>query len=272
MRLTAAGVLGGAGGLRWRLAPLVLGRPEPGIQPEPTMIGLLLLGVGLLAGPRSASVVEVLVGGRRSGRRCCSASLLQRDPRGRVPALTLPGGIRVQLHDVAFALVLAAAVLRLLGCGASRRCSAGCCCSASMLLLSLLLGAWRLAPSAAMAEFRLFLPFVSGALYFATFPPSHALNDRIGQLWLAISIPMMILVCLRWLDNLAGINLGVPQAVRRRCGPQGARRAVYVLPRERRPAHGAFWLRDDRSRRLTRLGALLLLFVVLLNRRTVWLT
>jgi O-antigen/teichoic acid export membrane protein len=35
MRLTAAGVLGGVGGLRWRLAPLVLGRPEPPIQPEP---------------------------------------------------------------------------------------------------------------------------------------------------------------------------------------------------------------------------------------------
>jgi lipopolysaccharide exporter len=29
MRLTEAGVLGGVGGLRWRLAPLVLGRPDP---------------------------------------------------------------------------------------------------------------------------------------------------------------------------------------------------------------------------------------------------
>jgi hypothetical protein len=29
MRLTAAGVLGGVGGLRWRLAPLVLGQPDP---------------------------------------------------------------------------------------------------------------------------------------------------------------------------------------------------------------------------------------------------
>jgi lipopolysaccharide exporter len=33
MRLTAAGVLGGVGGLRWRLAPLILGRPEP--EPGP---------------------------------------------------------------------------------------------------------------------------------------------------------------------------------------------------------------------------------------------
>ena len=29
MRLTAAGVLGDVGSLRWRLAPLVLGQPDP---------------------------------------------------------------------------------------------------------------------------------------------------------------------------------------------------------------------------------------------------
>jgi hypothetical protein len=34
MRLTAAGVLGEAGGLRWRLASLVLGRPDPAAVPE----------------------------------------------------------------------------------------------------------------------------------------------------------------------------------------------------------------------------------------------
>jgi hypothetical protein len=34
MRLTAAGVLGEAGGLRRRLASLVLGRPEPAAAPE----------------------------------------------------------------------------------------------------------------------------------------------------------------------------------------------------------------------------------------------
>ena len=34
MRLTAAGVLGEAGGLRWRLASLVLGPPDPATVPE----------------------------------------------------------------------------------------------------------------------------------------------------------------------------------------------------------------------------------------------
>jgi hypothetical protein len=34
MRLIAAGVLGEAGGLRWRLALLVLGPPDPATAPE----------------------------------------------------------------------------------------------------------------------------------------------------------------------------------------------------------------------------------------------
>ena len=33
LRLAAAGVLGAAGGLRWRLAPLVLGRPPQELEP-----------------------------------------------------------------------------------------------------------------------------------------------------------------------------------------------------------------------------------------------
>ena len=81
-----------------------------------------------------------------------------------------------------------------------------------MLLLSLVRGAMAFGPQHAIAEFRLFVAFVAGALYFATFAPSSRLNDRIGQMWLALSIPMMILVCLRWLDTFAGINLGVPAA------------------------------------------------------------
>jgi lipopolysaccharide exporter len=35
LRLTAAGALGAVGGWRWRLAPLVLGRPDPTMLPEP---------------------------------------------------------------------------------------------------------------------------------------------------------------------------------------------------------------------------------------------
>src|SRR4029077_15045863 len=112
------------------------------------------------------------------------------------------------------------------------------------------------------------------ALYFATFPPSRRMNDCIGRIWLALSIPMMILVCLRWLAIFGGIDRGVPPwqfgadaAIKVLDGPYTfflADAVILTVP---------FWhLRDRHSRRLTWLGALLLLFVVLLNRRTVWLT
>ena len=92
-------------------------------------------------------------------------------------------------------------------------------------------------------------------------------------MWLALSIPMMILVCLRWLDNFAGINLGVPAAkfgedaaIKVLDGPYTfflADAVILTVP---------FWrVHDRRSRRLRWLGVLLLLFVVLLNRRTAWL-
>jgi hypothetical protein len=35
MRLTVAGALGTVGGVRWRLAPLVLGPHDPALVPEP---------------------------------------------------------------------------------------------------------------------------------------------------------------------------------------------------------------------------------------------
>ena len=185
----------------------------------------------------------------------------------------LPGGIRVEILDVAFALVLAAAILRMLRMPRFTPWHRWTLLLGIMLLLSLVRGAVAFGPQHAIAEFRLFVAFVAGALYFCTFPPSSRLNDRIGRIWLALSIPMMILACLRWLDNFAGINLGVRPA------EFGADAAVKVLngPYTFFLANAfiltvPFWqLQDRRSRRLTWLGALLLVFVVLLNRRTAWL-
>ena len=178
------------------------------------------------------------------------------------------------MHDVAFTLVLAAAVLRLLRLPRFTRWQRWALLAGVMLLLSLVRGAAAFGPQQAVAELRLFLAFVAGALYFATFPPSRRMNDRIGRIWLALSIPMMIVVCLRWLASFAGIDVGLPPA------QFGADAAIKVLdgPYTFFLADAViltvpFWhLRDRRSRRLTWLGALLLLFVVLLNRRTVWLT
>ena len=240
------------------------------------MIDLVLLGVALVAvGAVGIAVIELLVRRAEVGAALLlGATLMSATLVDRVPSLTLPGGIRVQLHDVGFTLVLAAAILRMLRMPRFTQWQRWALLAGVMLLLSLVRGVAAFGPQHAIAELRLFLAFVAGALYFATFPPSRRLNDRIGRIWLALSIPMMILVCLRWLANFAGIDLGVPPA------EFGADAALKVLngPYTFFLADAViltvpFWhLRDRRSRRLTWLGALLLVFVVLLNRRTVWLT
>ena len=190
-----------------------------------------------------------------------------------VPALTLPGGIRVLPYDVVFTLLLAAAAARLLRMRRFSGFQRSVVLLGAMLLLAIVRGVAAFGVEHSVGEFRLMFAFAGGTLYFATFPPSTSRNDRIGRIWLAASIPMMVLVCIRWLATFAGIDLGVPAeqfgadaAIRVIDGPYTfflAHAAVLTVP---------FWgLRDERARRLTRLGVVLLLFVVVLNRRTVWL-
>jgi hypothetical protein len=239
------------------------------------MIGLLVLAVGLLAAAAlGVALTEVLLrradigAGLVLGLTVLNAALLDQ-----VPALPL-GSMRLQVYDVVFALLLGAGTLRLLRVRRFTGFQRCLVLLGLLLLLSLARGASAFGIERSVAESRLYLPFVSAALYFATFPPSNALNDRIGKLWLAMSIPMMVLVFLRWLAVFGGIDVGVPAA------KFGADAAVKVIdgPYTFFLAHALvltvpFWpLRGSRARRLTLLGAVLLLFVVLLNRRTVWLT
>jgi hypothetical protein len=240
------------------------------------MIELLLLGLALVGvAAVGIAAVEALIRRPELGAGLLLVmALLNAILVGRVPSVTLPGGIRVQLHDVVFALVLAAGILRMLRMRRFASVQRWVVVLAVVLAVSLVRGAGAFGVEHSVAEFRLFLPFISGVLYFSTFPPSARLNDRIGQIWLAMSVPMMVLVLLRWLDEFAGISLGVPKeqfgadaAIKVLDGPYTfflASAALLTVP--------SWQLRDERARRLTRMGALLLLFVVLLNRRTVWLT
>jgi O-antigen ligase len=189
-----------------------------------------------------------------------------------VPAVTLAGGIRVLPFDMVFGLVLAAALARLLRLTRFAAFHRWVVLLATLLFVSLALGAKAFGVEQSVAEFRLYIAFVAAALYIATFPPSDWLCDRIGRLWLAASIAMMMLVGLRWVQTFAGINLGVPME------EFGADAAIRVVngPYTFFLAHALmltapFWVASDqRARRLMRLGVVLLLFVVLLDRRTVW--
>jgi hypothetical protein len=239
------------------------------------MNDLVLLGLGLAAAVAAGiAVTDVLVRRADVGAALLLGSaLLSAILDRQVPAVMLSGGIRVEVLDVVFTLVLAAAILRVLRMPRFTPWQRWTLLVSIMLLLSLVRGAAAFGPQHAIAEFRLFVAFLAGALYFCTFPPSSRMNDRIGRIWLALSIPMMILVCLRWLDVFAGIDLGVRPAefgadaeVKVLNGPYTfflANAFILTVP---------FWqLPDRRSRRLTSLGALLLVVVVLLNRRTAWL-
>jgi hypothetical protein len=240
------------------------------------MTGLLLLGLGLvIVAALGVGSLELLI--RRPelavalvlGVTVFKAALLDR-----APSLVLPGGVGVQIHDIVFALLLTAGILRLLRAQRLTMLERCLLLLGIMLLVSLARGAMAFGLQPSVSEFRLYTPFISTAVYFASFPPSSERNDRIGRIWLFATIPMLILVCLRWVQNLAGINLGVPAehfgadtAFRVINGPYAffvSTAVMLTVP---------FWqLRDERARKLTRVGALLLLFVVLLNRRTVWMT
>ena len=141
-----------------------------------------------------------------------------------------------------------------------------------LLLVSLVRGVAAFGVQQSVNEFRQYLFFAGVAVYFATFPPAVGLSDRIGRIWLAVSIPMMVLVSLRWLAVFAGIDLGVPAekfgadaAIRVIDGPFTfflASAFVLTIPA---------WLRGEQQRWVRRISVPLLLFVLLLNRRTVWL-
>ena len=189
-----------------------------------------------------------------------------------VPSLVLPGQIRVGVPDVVSALVLAAAVARLLRLRRLDRIHRWLVLLLVMLSISVIRGVAAFGPQPSIADFRQYLFFAGVALYFATFPPSDELYDRIGRIWLAMAIPMMVLVCLRWLAIFAGIDLGVPAE------RYGADAAIRVID----GAYNFFlacafiltipvWLRDERTRWIRWMSVALLLFVLVLNRRTVWL-
>jgi hypothetical protein len=200
------------------------------------------------------------------------SAVLQAVYEDSVPSLMLPGQTRVGITDVVSALVLAAAVARLLRLRRFDRFHRWLVLLAILLLVSLIRGVAAFGPQESIADFRQYLFFAGVALYFATFAPSVRLYNQIGRIWLAMTIPMMVLVCLRWLAVFAGIDLGVPAA------KYGADSAIRVIdgPYTFYLASAFLltipaWLRGERAGWMRWISIVLLLFVLLLNRRTVWL-
>src|SRR6266545_3835250 len=210
--------------------------------------------------------------GRGPGAATMIGMLLQAVFVERVPSLYLKD-TRIELSDLLFVLVVAAGLARLLRVRRYTPLLRWLLLLGIVLLVSLLRGMLTISPQGSINDFRQYLQFAGPALYFATFPPSAWLSDRIGRIWLAAAGVMVALVTLRWLDVFAGVHLGVPAeefgndtAIRVIDGPYTfflATAAVLTLP--------AWVQHGRRARRLRWLSMLLLLFVMLLDRRTVWL-
>jgi O-antigen ligase len=236
--------------------PLLLG---------PALVVAAVLGIALLeALTRRAELGAALLLG---------SAVVQAVFVSQVPSLYLPGGTRVQLTDVCAGLVLGAALARLLRARRLGPYQRWLLVLGAVLLISLARGVLAFGMQTSVDDFRQYIFYAAGALYLSTFAPSPPRLDRIGGLWLAMAVPLMALVCLRWLAVFAGVDLGVPHE------RFGADRAIRVIdgPYTFFLAHAFVltlpaWLwRDQRSARLRRLGLPLLLFVMLLDRRTVWL-
>ncbi len=236
------------------------------------MISLFLLGLILLvAGGLGVILVDSLI--KRPdvvAELVLGSVVVQATFEEAVPSLVLPGQTRVGVTDVVSALILAAAVARLLRLRRLDRFHRWLVLLSVLLSISLIRGVAAFGPQPSIADFRQYLFFAGVGLYFATFPPSDELYDRIGRIWLAMAIPMMVLVSLRWLATFAGIDLGVPAekygadaAIRVIDGPYTFFLACAFLLTI--PA----WLRGERARWIRWMSVLLLIFVLILNRRTV---
>jgi hypothetical protein len=187
-----------------------------------------------------------------------------------VPGVRVAGA-RVGVTDVVAVTVLAAAAARCLRLRRYDRYRRWVILLGILLLVSLLQGVVGHGIQAGVNDSRQYIFFVGAALYMATFPPSAGLHHRIGRVWLVAAVLMMLLACLRWLNVFADIDLGVPAE---RNGVDTASRVLdgpyafflggalmLTIPFWRRGQAG--WVRW--------LGALLLIFVIVLDRRTVWL-
>jgi O-Antigen ligase len=240
------------------------------------VIGMLLLGLALVvAAALGVALLELLL--RRADVAAAlvfGSVVVQAYFIDRVPALMLPGGVAVYLTDMVASLILGAAVLRLLRTPRFDRFQRWLLLLGVLLLVSLVRGVAAFGMQPSIADFRQYLFFGGVAVYFATFPVSIRLYDRIGRIWLAMTIPMMVLVCLRWLAVFAGVNLGVPAS------KFGADAAIRVIdgPFNFFLAHAFVltipawtWMRRERDRWIRWVSVLLLVFCLVLNRRTVWL-
>ena len=174
--------------------------------------------------------------------------------------------------DLVAVIVLAAATARCLRLRDFSRHLHWLILLATLLLVSLIFGIAGHGIQASVGDARQYFFFVGAALYMATFRPTLELYERIGRSLADHGRPDGALACARWLQVFAGVNLRVPAE---RYGVDTATRVLdgpyaFFLAGAL-PLTVPFWFRHGQARWVRWVGALLLVVVVVLDRRTVWL-
>lgn len=181
--------------------------------------------------------------------------------------LSLRGGpVNVFPGDLLFVVLTAGAVARLIRAERTTAAQRLLLAFAVVLAWSLLRGVEAFGLPAAINEGRKYLGFLGSALYFSTVEPRRDLFDRISRQWVWAAGALATLTLARWAANAAGLTGGlfgdggslrvIPAAEALVVGQV----ALMTLPALRDP--------DARWRRF--IAPVLLVFVLILQHRTVW--
>lgn len=186
-----------------------------------------------------------------------------------MPSLSV-ADIRIGPSDVFYGLLAAAAMARYLRLRRYAPAQRALVILALLCLVSLAIGAVTGSIPSAVNDFRQYLQIVGAALYFSTMSLDSAIRARLGTVWLFAGGAMAVLIGLRWAGRFGGISIGILDAtydatIRVLDGPETlfvATAAIIALL----PSIAGL----KRRRWVLRLGIVLFLMVIVLNRRTVW--
>lgn len=180
-------------------------------------------------------------------------------------------GFRVSIPDIGFSLLALAAVMRLARAKGTKE-QALIALLGAVVVVSLVLGVGTIAVDRAMNEFRGFQGFISAALYFSTVPLDGDTLRSILRVWFGAGIGMGGVVALRWTGRLLGIDLGLfdetfDATIRVLGGPPTMFLASTSVVLLLSGLYGAV----ANPRLYQRVGTVLLIMSIVLNRRTAWL-
>lgn len=189
---------------------------------------------------------------------------------GNVPSLTV-SGIRITPADLGYGLLAAAAFARYLRLRRFTLPQRALAFLALLLLVNLWVGAMASGPSS-FNDFRSYLDFVAAAVYFSTMATDATARERVGRIWFWAGWAIAFVIAVRWIGRFGGVPLGVLEArydaaIRVLSGPETFMVAhIAIITLLVGQGRGRRWIWERR------LGILMLLMAVVLNRRTVWLT